>query len=508
MATNNPQPLLRPPTPQKQPPAHPPTCNGHLSPTPCPECHRLRNGTPTPKPWYRTSYQRPQPTSAPPFPHPYPDRHRHRQPEEQDSNRAGKKEKLEKEDSATPADDDAANDLRLCTLFAAASLTFSPSRSPNPSPNKQNAPPHHQQQEEYSAENRWCEACFTAFPTRSHRDAHIKASWATHPTCTLCLDPTLYATRAELRSRHICTTLRTCRYCRPESTHAGNEALERHWREKHITCGKCEAGLVFADVAGLEGHVRGWHGECVCGVCGMVFFPGKGDGDWEKEKERHVQEKHMQWCRHCEGYVGGMLDHGLRWCHFCRVEFGDSKGKREHMEARHRGQCEGCAFGSGESGEVCGMHERERRDEEERRAREDESREEAENRWKRERGRGLRGKMGAPRPAAQDANPNGIPPGMEDFYAILRVGRGASDEEIKKAAKERRIETHPDRLERQDGLDEGQVRRIRENAKKVGGAADILCNPLQRTDYERKIERGWGAIRRESGKSYWYKDSE
>ncbi|KAL9100307.1 MAG: hypothetical protein Q9163_004306 [Psora crenata] len=73
---------------------------------------------------------------------------------------------------------------------------------------------------------------------------------------------------------------------------------------------------------------------------------------------------------------------------------------------------------------------------------------------------------------------------MADLYAILKVEPNSPAREIKRAARERRIQTHPDRLERQYGLTDEEKGRIREEAKQVGWAADILTNPPEKKKYD------------------------
>ena len=81
-----------------------------------------------------------------------------------------------------------------------------------------------------------------------------------------------------------------------------------------------------------------------------------------------------------------------------------------------------------------------------------------------------------------------IPP-APDHYATLGVDRWASQEEIVKAAKSMRIEVHPDRLRRKEGLTSTDFDAIDEQAKKVGWAADILCDPVAKARYDRGTGR-------------------
>ena len=81
---------------------------------------------------------------------------------------------------------------------------------------------------------------------------------------------------------------------------------------------------------------------------------------------------------------------------------------------------------------------------------------------------------------------------MPDHYATLKLGPFATDEEIKSAAKRRRVEVHPDKLKK-EGMSESERAKIDEAAAKVGQAADVLQNLEQKREYDRKLHaaNGW-----------------
>ncbi|MCJ1466588.1 hypothetical protein MMC07_005208 [Pseudocyphellaria aurata] len=88
---------------------------------------------------------------------------------------------------------------------------------------------------------------------------------------------------------------------------------------------------------------------------------------------------------------------------------------------------------------------------------------------------------------ASEAPPN--------HYATLRIPSNSSAEEIVKAAKKRRIEVHPDRTKRQEGLLAEDLEALDNEAKEVGFAAEILSDELLRKQYDR-IYQLWYAFRR------------
>ena len=79
-----------------------------------------------------------------------------------------------------------------------------------------------------------------------------------------------------------------------------------------------------------------------------------------------------------------------------------------------------------------------------------------------------------------------------DYYAALKIGPLASDEEIKSAAKRRRVEVHPDRLKTR-GMSNSECAKIDAAAAMVGQAADVLQNPELKRKYDRNLfaTKGW-----------------
>jgi hypothetical protein len=94
---------------------------------------------------------------------------------------------------------------------------------------------------------------------------------------------------------------------------------------------------------------------------------------------------------------------------------------------------------------------------------------------------------------------------MMDCYAVLGVGRDASQEEIKAAYRERALECHPDRVE------EGEEAEAKEEFMRVRKAFELLSDPQKRAAYdapdaeaeatESGTEEGGG--RRRSYKEAW-----
>src|SRR2546423_15142284 len=71
---------------------------------------------------------------------------------------------------------------------------------------------------------------------------------------------------------------------------------------------------------------------------------------------------------------------------------------------------------------------------------------------------------------------------MADFYQTLGVGRGATDEDIKKAYRKLAMQFHPDR---NNGSKEAE-----ENSKAISEAYDVLRDSNKRAVYDRYGEAG------------------
>merc|ERR1712004_475462 len=73
----------------------------------------------------------------------------------------------------------------------------------------------------------------------------------------------------------------------------------------------------------------------------------------------------------------------------------------------------------------------------------------------------------------------------KDYYTILGVSRGASDDEIKKAYRKLALKYHPDK---------NQSPGAEERFKEIGEAYDVLSDSRKKQIYDQY--RGWGQQRR------------
>jgi len=74
-----------------------------------------------------------------------------------------------------------------------------------------------------------------------------------------------------------------------------------------------------------------------------------------------------------------------------------------------------------------------------------------------------------------------------------------TQDELKKAARKKRVETHPDKFSGRN-ISPAEVDAIIETSKTVGHAADILCDPAARLKYDGEVV-AWKQRQRAAGRS-------
>lgn len=76
--------------------------------------------------------------------------------------------------------------------------------------------------------------------------------------------------------------------------------------------------------------------------------------------------------------------------------------------------------------------------------------------------------------------------GPPNHYRTLGIDPSSPHEEIIRAAKSKRIETHPDRFTK-DALTSERLAQVVEAAQNVGWAANVLCDPSERQKYDAEM---------------------
>lgn len=85
-----------------------------------------------------------------------------------------------------------------------------------------------------------------------------------------------------------------------------------------------------------------------------------------------------------------------------------------------------------------------------------------------------------------------IPPAPPNHYDVLGVDMTITHEELVKAAKEKRIRTHPDKFSKCE-LSKDEMAKVTANSQDVGLAADILTDPAKRAQYDFDV-RMWRTL--------------
>ncbi|KAL8807016.1 MAG: hypothetical protein Q9182_000997 [Xanthomendoza sp. 2 TL-2023] len=94
----------------------------------------------------------------------------------------------------------------------------------------------------------------------------------------------------------------------------------------------------------------------------------------------------------------------------------------------------------------------------------------------------------SPPPPRYDDVMTDVPP---NHYARLGLSEDATAEEIKKASKKMRIQTHPDQIKRRNpNMTEEELAKVASTAANVGEAADVLEDPRKKREYDETI-REW-----------------
>ena len=73
---------------------------------------------------------------------------------------------------------------------------------------------------------------------------------------------------------------------------------------------------------------------------------------------------------------------------------------------------------------------------------------------------------------------------LPDHYRTLGISSQATAAEIKKAAKLKRVETHPDK-KKKSGMSSRELKTIDDAAAATGQAADVLTDSRQKEVYDR-----------------------
>ena len=344
--------------------------------------------------------------------------------------------------------------------------------------------------------------CSPGFKARRDLNEHIKT--CNGPVlCLFCLPPSPHPS-SQLES-HVLSEHHVCRICWVTGLQTGplearNDNVIRSSKE-HSSKSQSWVGL-FASKAAVQRHQKTWHADVWCHICATII--STEDGVLAHNVAHHIpcliclvinkeDSKRSAWFAN----DAELLHHEDRCCHFCLQEFRGSErggsGKQEHIRFRHGRRCEDCCFLCARN-KYCKVHTQERPQHTV-----DSLLNVAISLW--QLARPLYTLLKYlwnldhhiphlisllpplplfPIPAfpslPSKLNPFAAPPSpLTPLHTLLQISPTATPAQIKRAVRDRRIATHPDKLIKL-GLTLMEQELLEEESRQVGWAGDILLD--------------------------------
>lgn len=252
----------------------------------------------------------------------------------------------------------------------------------------------------------------------------------------------------------------------------------RHHRDKatNYRCERCGASILSANTGG------GW--ECKCGTRLQVKSTQDKERACEEARkcaERNAADAKMQ---NKEFWNEERKQKERERKHWKEENRRREKEEEAEAERHQRSQAKQSQYFKHK--EDAKEQERQRAREEKSRRQQRQAREQAGSHWQRARKES----------EGSSHHDHGFPSSQYqsraylDFYALLGISRWATQAEVLKAAKKKRIETHPDRLSGRN-VSPLMLEALVERAMIVGQAADVLCDPLTRLKYDNEQAAFW-----------------
>lgn len=238
-----------------------------------------------------------------------------------------------------------------------------------------------------------------------------------------------------------------CQYCDNFKDHRTLKNLRFHW-QKHHSSVYCEYCCInFSSATEKREHSNSEH--CVCERC-MIWFKSQG-------------RRRYHWA--------SSDAHKDTYCKICKLDFADPAAYTIHFSAVHgsepRERVGNGKDAGNEKPQPSNIGKENATTGSSRKFYKDSNSKDGKNKS---------------RPKKSAGREEKAPP---NHYRTLGIPSSSSAEAIARASRQRRIEVHPDRLKRQEGLSPEELEMIDIEAKNVGFAADVLSNEIQRLRYDR-----------------------
>lgn len=294
---------------------------------------------------------------------------------------------------------------------------------------------------------------------------------------------------------------RWCQKCTRifESIEAHHSHLKTSKQHQHHLCHYCNNVKDYRTLKNLQRHWQERHGSLYCELCSEKFSS-------PADKQKHSESQHYA-CERCEisfksqgclrYHWASSKAHESTYCRPCKLDFADPGAYNSHIDATHRSEPSKGAS----TGNDAGKDKTEEKKNQEQNAETGNSRKfyrssnskggkknfregDSSNDGKKKprEGKSKKKKGGSSRDHSANMPHEQTPP---NHYAMLGIPSISSAEDIAKASRQRRIDVHPDRLKRQDGLSPDDLEAIDTEAKNVGFAAEVLGNEKTRRQYDR-----------------------
>ncbi|MCJ1425545.1 hypothetical protein MMC29_003445 [Sticta canariensis] len=378
---------------------------------------------------------------------------------------------------------------------------------------------------------RWCQKCDRAFETTEAYELHLKAS-NKHYICQYCDSLADYHTFARLQSHwQVNHSSVFCKLCYQNFSSPAEK--QNHLLYHHSICEPCRIWFLSPHHRRYHWTYSTAHRDTYCKFCNLDFSNHvalddhminvhRSEPQDEMGTDNNTGENHYL-CKDCMIWFKSQRSRRYHWafsgahrhtyCMSCNLYFPNPVAFEAHVINVHRPEPrERLGTGNPDSNENAGprnsgkynqehdlrqesskgksRHQNDPGRDNSRRFPKDSRSKDDKKKPSNSKSRGRNTHTtdsGSSKDHRGSSPKDALPP---NHYATLGISSTSSAEEIEKAARQKRIETHPDRLKRKPGLSAQELEAIDINAKNIGFAAEVLGDPALRRQYD-VVYRQW-----------------